>query len=116
MQKNEIKSFRIKTSLIEYLKVDDIISKNTFKISTTNYYNITKKVQCQYNINNNVLFLIGKNIRHDNIYLFESNNSILELNIKDVSVFTEVVLKEHIADLKYIEQTELFKEDEQGKD
>ena len=30
-------------------------------------------------------------------------------------VYVEVVLKEQIKDLKYIEQTELFK-DEQGKD
>lgn len=114
MDKNEIKSFRTRISLKEYLSINNIISERTFKVGDISYNNLKTRLQCQHT-NNDVYTLIGKNINKDTTYLFQNKSSIIEIDYKEMWVYVEVVLKEQIKDLKYIEQTELFK-DEQGKD
>ena len=116
MEKNEIKSFRTKITLKEYFEINNTLCITTFKIGNIKYYNFENKIQCQHNSTNNVLFLIGRHYNKTDIYLFESNNSITEIDIKDVSLYVEVVLKEQIKDLKYVEQLSLFEDGKTGKD
>lgn len=114
MEINEIKSLRIKVPLKDYLFISDNILNTKFKIGKVEYFNVEPNIQCQHN-NNNVLLLLGVKVQCQGICLFECNKSIVEIDFKDVVIYKDFVLKEQIKNLKYIEQTELFK-DEQGKD
>jgi len=62
------------------------------------------------NINDNILCVLIPT-HHNN-----SSYKIICVDANIINIDVEVVLKSELKDLKYIEQTELFKEDEQGKD
>ena len=116
METNEIKSLRIKVPLKDYLFITDTILSTKFKIGRIEYFQVKPDIQCQNNISNDVLLLLGVKVQSQGICLFEVNKTIEEIDFKNVSIYKDFVLKEQIKDLKYIEQTELFKEDEQRKD
>ena len=118
----EINSFKTTISFKQYIKR----IKPKLTASTTSYCNTFHKFmdaprikyfEDEYfvigyhnnTINDNMLCILTST--HQNV----SDYKIICVDANIISIDVEVVLKSELKDLKYIEQTELFK-DEQGKD
>ena len=112
MKTNEIKSFRTTITLKEYLYITDILLDKQFTIGNIQYLQIKERVQCQDKNTNDVVILLGRCISDRETCLFERGSHIVELYMKSIIVHVEVVLKQQIKDLKYIEQTNLFTDGE----
>ena len=112
METNEIKSLNIKISLHQYLQLDDVITKNIFQVGNIKYYKSSIRLLCKHNSNNTDIYLLGKNSRNLNLYLFELPNNIVEHDINNVYLTVDVVLKKQIKNLKYVEQLNLFEDGE----
>ena len=123
----EINPFKTNITFNEYL--DKINISNNAKIihyPTVDYYSLIQPLEVIYyyeqkysykliigfykhNINNIIYCtLIDTSINNSNKIIFDTGGNI--------KIEVEVILKSELKDLKYIEQTELFKEDEQRKD
>ncbi len=112
MDKNEIKTHSINISLKDYLSLDNVITKNTFQIGNIKYYKSSIRLLCKHNSNNTYIYLLGKNSRSLNLYLFELPNGIMEYDINNIYLTVDVVLKKQIENLKYVEQLNLFEDGE----
>ena len=118
----EINPFKTTISFKQYIKktIPKVVSSITSYCNTfhkfmdapkTKYYENEYFVIGYHNntINDDMLCILTP------IHQNASNYRIICVDANRINIDVEVVLKEQIKDLKYIEQTELFK-DEQGKD
>ena len=113
MEKNEIKSFTVIIPLDVYLN-NNPISTTTIKIGDMSIDTFSKRL-IDVKTSKVIVGFIN-NLSYSINVLLNDKGSFQTKKIEEVSIRDTVVLKEQIKDLKYIEQTELFKEDEQGKD
>ena len=113
MEKNEIKSFTVIIPLDVYLNNNPIFTKN-IKIGDMSIDTFSKRL-IDVKTSKVIVGFIN-NLSYSTNVLLNDKGSFQTKKIEEVSIRDTVVLKEQIKDLKYIEQTELFKEDEQGKD
>ena len=116
METNEIKSYRTFIPLVEYLKLVDL--KTTVKFISTIYYGfLDNSIQCQHKTTNDVLYLIA--YRHiqlskKTICLCIVNGNLIEYEIDFLIIYVDLVLKEQIKNLKYVEQLNLFENGEEN--
>ena len=114
MEVNEIKSFIVTISLGEYLKIDSVITDNTFQVGNVKYYKSSTKLNCFSTSSVGTYLLLGRNVVDSNLYLFERGNNIIECSINNIKVNVECVLKKQIQHLKYVEQLKLFEDGEKN--
>lgn len=113
MEKNEIKSFTVVIPLLVYIHAK-YIKTNNIKLGDMSI-DLFSESLIDVQTSKRILGFIKCQNYYDKVLLNDKDGFTIK-NSEEVNIKDKVVLKEQIRDLKYIEQTELFKEDEQGKD
>ena len=126
MENNEIKSFTVDAPLDKLQSIEGYIKTQSGYIGILNVYKPVKHIECikiQRSISSDIrlkCILLGYIPRESNkekqkvVIQYLDNYNIIQCNIDDVYVVKEVVLKEQIKNLKYVEQLELFKDGEKS--
>lgn len=117
METNEIKSYRTSIPLEEYLKLIDLekVEKTEKAIGTIYYSFLKTPIKCQHKTTNDVCFVIAYRhiqLSRKSIMLCIVNNNLMEYELGMLVTYVELVLKEQIKNLKYVEQLNLFKDGE----
>lgn len=126
MERNEIKSFTVDVPLDKLNSMGDYIKTKSGYIGILSIYKPVETIECikvQRGITSDTrlkCILLGYIPRDSNkekqkvVIQFLDSYNITQCNIEDVYVVKEVVLKEQIKNLKYVEQLELFKDGEES--
>ena len=126
MDKNEIKSFTLDVPLDKLNSMGGYIKTQNGYIGILNVYKPVEHIECikiQRSLTSNIrlkCILLGYIPRESStekqkvVIQFLDTYNIIQCDIDDVYVVKEVVLKEQIKNLKYVEQLELFKDGEKS--
>lgn len=107
MERNEIRSFKHKVSLEDYLEYSDIL--NTTKNIKFGNIEITQFKEPIKNVENDYIIGIFKDGSGVMKGIITNKWNINVLHVRDIILELDIVLKEQIKHLKYVEQLELFK-------
>lgn len=126
MENNEIKSFIVDVPLDKLQSIEGYIKTQSGYVGILNVYKPIGHIECikiQRSLTSNIrlkCILLGYIPRESNtekqkvVIQFLDTYNITQCDIDDVYVVKEVVLKEQIKNLKYVEQLELFKDGEKS--
>ena len=112
MERNEIRSFKNKVSLEDYLEYSNIL--DTAKNIKFGNIEITQFKEPIKNIKNNYITGIFKDGGGAMRGILTNEWDITVIHVRDIILELDVVLKEQIKDLKYVEQLNLFKDGEEN--
>lgn len=126
MERNEIKSFTVDVPLDKLNSMGDYIITKSGYIGILSIYKPVETIECikiQRSLTSSIrlkCILLGYIPRESNtekqkvVIQFLDTYNITQCDIDDIYVVKEVVLKEQIKNLKYVEQLELFKDGEES--
>ena len=112
METNEIRSFKNNVSLEDYLEYSDIL--DTTKNIKFGNIEITQFKEPIKNIKNDYIIGIFKDGSGAMKGIVTNKWNINVLHVRDIILELDVVLKEQIKNLKYVEQLNLFKDGEEN--